>query len=139
MQFATRKRRGTPAVIIVSLIDVLIVVLIFMMVTTTFKQQAAIKVVLPKSNQPKTGARTAEKDLVVTISKTGLFFLKGDPVTSEKLEQRLKDAAAANSNLTMTISADTDTPLGQVVKVLDAASAAHIKVVNASVDSEGKK
>ena len=69
MQFATRKRRGTPAVIIVSLIDVLIVVLIFLMVTTTFKQQPALKLALPESNQQKTGA-TADA-LIVTIQKPG--------------------------------------------------------------------
>jgi biopolymer transport protein ExbD len=136
MQFATRKRRGTPAVIIVSLIDVLIVVLIFLMVTTTFKQQPALKVVLPKSSQSKTGATTSEKEVIVTIPKSGPLYFKGDPVTFEKLQQRLKEAAAANPNLTLAIRADTDAPWGQVVKVRDAANAANIKVVNASVDTE---
>jgi biopolymer transport protein ExbD len=136
MQFATRKRRGTPTVIIVALIDVLIVVLIFMMVTTTFKQQAALKVALPKSNQPKTGATTSKKEVIVTIPKSGPLYFKGDPVTFEKLAQRLKEAAAADSNLTLAIRADTDAPWGQVVKVRDAANAANIKVVNASVDSD---
>jgi biopolymer transport protein ExbD len=139
MQFATRKRRGTPAVIIVSLIDVLIVVLIFLMVTTTFKQQAALKVVLPKSNQPKTGATTAEAEVIVTIPRSGPLYFKGDPVTFEKLQQRLKEAAAANSNMTLAIRADTDAPWGQVVKVRDAASAANIRVVNASVDGAQAK
>jgi biopolymer transport protein ExbD len=136
MQFATRKRRGTPTVIIVSLIDVLIVVLIFMMVTTTFKQQAALKVALPKSNQPKTGATTSEKEVIVTIPKSGPLYFKGDPVTFEKLQQRLKEAAAGNTNLTVNIRADTDAPWGLMFKVTEAANAAHFKVVNASVDSD---
>jgi biopolymer transport protein ExbD len=136
MQFAIRKRRGTPAVIIVSLIDVLIVVLIFLMVTTTFKQQAVLKVVLPKSNEPKKGATTAGKEVTVTIPKSGPLWYEGGPVTFDKLQQRLKEAAAANPNLTMAIRADTDAPWGQVVKVRDAANAANIKIVNASVDTE---
>ena len=136
MQFAIRKRRGTPAVIIVSLIDVLIVVLIFLMVTTTFKQQPALKVVLPKSSQRKNGATTADKEVTVSIPKSGPISFEGDPVTFDKLQQRLKEAAAANPNVMMAINADTDAPWGLVVKVRDAANAANIKVVNASVDSD---
>ncbi len=118
-------------VIIVSLIDVLIVVLIFLMVTTTFKQQPALKLTLPESNQPRTGA-TADA-IIVTIPKSGPLFFKTDPVTYDALQQRLKEAAAANPNLTLAIRADNDAPWGQVVKVRDAAKAANIKNVNASV------
>jgi biopolymer transport protein ExbD len=131
MQFIIRKRRATPTVIIVSLIDVLIVVLIFLMVTTTFKQQPVLKLALPESNQPKSGA-TANA-IIVTIPKSGPLYFKTDPVTFDKLEQRLKEAAAANPNMTLAIRADTDAPWGQVVKVRDAAKAANIKNVSASV------
>jgi biopolymer transport protein ExbD len=136
MQFSDRKRRGTPAVIIVSLIDVLIVVLIFLMVTTTFKQQAALKVVLPTSNQAQRAGGGNEDKVTVSISKTGVLSLDGIPVTFDKLEQRLKEKTAVRTNLTLVIRADTEAPWGQVVKVRDAASAANIKIVNASVDSE---
>ncbi|HEY3863924.1 MAG TPA: biopolymer transporter ExbD [Verrucomicrobiae bacterium] len=139
MQFTNRKRRGPPSVIIVSLIDVLIVVLIFLMVTTTFKQTAALKVVLPKSNQPKSGATTETREVIVTIPKSGPLYFAGVPVTFEKLEQRLRENAAATNNLTLAIRADTDAPWGEVVKVRDAASAANIKVVSASVDSAAAK
>ena len=133
MQFTTRKRRGTPTVIIVSLIDVLIVVLIFLMVTTTFRQQPALKLVLPKSNQPQTGA-TADA-VIVTIPKSGPIYYKKDPVTLDKLQQYLNEAVAANPETTLAIRADTDASWGQVVKVRDAANAAHIKTVNASVET----
>ena len=57
MQFLVHKRRQTPAVIIVALIDVLIVLLIFLLATTTFKQQPSLKLALPESSQAqKTGA-----------------------------------------------------------------------------------
>jgi biopolymer transport protein ExbD len=134
MQFTARKRRGTPTVIIVSLIDVLIVVLIFLMVTTTFKQQPALKLVLPKSNQARTGGAT-ENQLIVTVTKSGLLYFKTVPVTLDKLQQRLQEAFAENPNVTLSIRGDTDAPWGQMFKVSDAANAAHIKVVNAAVDS----
>jgi biopolymer transport protein ExbD len=137
MQFATRKRRGTPAVIIVSLIDVLIVVLIFLMVTTTFKQQPALKLNLPESTQKQSGAGADSETILVTIAKNGLLYFKGgqDPVTYDKLLQRLKEAAAANPNLTLVIRGDTDAPWGQIVRVGDAAKAANIKHVGGAVSS----
>jgi biopolymer transport protein ExbD len=133
MQFTTRKRRQTPTVIIISLIDVLIVVLIFLMVTTTFKKQPAVKLVLPDSSQPKTGA--SEDGLVVTIPKQGPLYLGKDPVTPEKLKEALIEAVRANPKTTLSIRADTDAPFGQVVKVMDAAKAANIKVINADLHS----
>jgi biopolymer transport protein ExbD len=72
MQFNVHKRRQTPTVIIISLIDVLLVVLIFLMVTTTFKQQPAVRLALPESRQAKPGA--TENALVVTIPKQGTMF-----------------------------------------------------------------
>ena len=113
----------------------LIVVLIFLMVTTTFKQQAALKVVLPESSQQKGGA--TGDTVNVTISKNGLLYFNGasDPIISDKLQQKLKEAATANPSLTLAIRADTDAPWGQVVKVRDAAKAANIKSVSASVRS----
>ena len=126
MQFTTRKRRQSPTVIIISLIDVLIVVLIFLMVTTTFKQQPAVTLALPESSQPKDGA--SPNALEVTISKQGPLYLRKDPVTLEKLKEGLIEAVRANPNTTLAIRADTDAPVGQLIKVRDAAQAANIKV-----------
>ena len=128
MQFTTRKRRQPPTVIIVSLIDVLIVVLIFLMVTTTFKQQPAIALALPQSKQPREGA--AENSLIITVPKTGPLYLKTDPITMEALQQRLMEAVKRNPQTTLSIRADKDTPVGQLVRVMDAAQAANIKVAN---------
>jgi biopolymer transport protein ExbD len=138
MQFTTRKRRQTPTVIIVSLIDVLIVVLIFLMVTTTFKQQPALKLALPESSQAKAGATAGTVPVTVTIAKNGVLYFKDKdiPVTLDTLKRRLKEAAAQNPELTLSIRADTDAPWGQVVKVRDAAREANIKNVTGAVQAE---
>lgn len=137
MQFTVRKRRAAPAVIIISLIDVLIVVLIFLMVTTTFKQQPAVKLVLPESKQAKTGA--SEKiALVVTIPRQGAILLETHPVTTEQLQQRLAAAVQKNPQTTISISADENAPFGQIIKVMDAAKAANIKMVSAFTKETGK-
>ncbi len=143
MQFNRHRRRGAPTVIIVSLIDVLIVVLIFLMVTTTFKQQAALKLALPESSEEKQGA-TLERAAIVSIDKRGVLYFQSATdgganiaVPYERLEELLKQEEARNPKLVLTINADTDAPWGRVVKVRDAAKAAHIKSVNGSVKSVG--
>ena len=137
MQFTIRKRRHPPAIIIISLIDVLIVVLIFLMVTTTFKQQPAVKLALPESTQSKPGASDAV-NLVVTIPKSGPLLLGLQPVTTDKLQERLIEAVRQNPATTLSIRADTDAPFGQIIKVMDAARAAQIKTVNAFTKAQGQ-
>jgi len=131
VQFTIRKRRQPPTIIIISLIDILIVLLIFMMVTTTFKQQPALKLALPESKQtPKTGA--TEDQMIVTIARQEPYLYLGPrPVTLEKLQEELTTHAAQNPRITLAIRADTEAPFGQIVKVMDAARAAGIKMVNA--------
>ncbi|MBA4148008.1 MAG: biopolymer transporter ExbD [Verrucomicrobia bacterium] len=133
MQFTSRKRRQAPAVIIVALIDVLLVVLIFLIVSTTFKNQPAMKLALPVSSQTKDGV-SENPALVVSIAKSGSnipLHLGTQPVTFEKLEERLLESARSNPNTTLSIRADTDAPFGMIVKIMDAAKAANIKTVSA--------
>jgi biopolymer transport protein ExbD len=133
MKFTIRKRRQTPTVIIVSLIDVLIVVLIFLMVSTTFKKQPSLKLALAESNQAKSGATTDGEAVVVTIPKSGPVYFKSDPVTWDTLENRLKAAVKGNPHVRLAIHADTDAPWGHIVKVRDAAKAANVETVSADV------
>ena len=140
MRFYLRKRRQAPAVIIVALIDILIVLLIFLMVTTTFKQQPALKLALPESSQAqKTGAQESPP-LVVTVDPKGNLRLGLDlkPVTVERLEQELVTAAATTPDLKLAISADKTAPFGQIVKIMDAAKKAGIKIVNAFTKESAK-
>lgn len=133
MRFYTRQRRHAPVIIIVALIDVLIVLLIFLMVTTTFKQQPALKLALPESTQAhKTGAQE-DPPLIITVDPQGILRLgpEGKSVTPDGLKQELLAAAARTPNLKLAISADKAAPFGQIVKIMDAAKDARIKVVNA--------
>ena len=134
MQFRVRKRRSAPSIIIVSLIDVLIVVLIFMMVTTTFKQQASINLALPESKQSKAGASDTPS-LIVTVPKTGPIYLGAEPVTLDKLQEKLVAAVQKNADVKVSIRADTEAGFGQIVKVMDAARAANVKALNAFTKS----
>jgi biopolymer transport protein ExbD len=140
MKFSNRKRRQPPAIIIISLIDILIVLLIFLMVTTTFKQQPALKLVLPESKQAKQGASDSSHSLVVTIAKQEPFFHLGRyPITSDRLQQELSASVAKDPELSLSVQADADAPLGKVLRVSDAAKAAGIKIVHLLTKPGGKQ
>jgi biopolymer transport protein ExbD len=130
MKFSNRKRRQAPAIIIISLIDILIVLLIFLMVTTTFKQQPSLKLVLPESKQAKAGTFDNSHQLVVTIAKQEPYFYLGKfPITSDRLEQELRNSAVKDPEIKLSLQADTGAPFGEVIKVSDAAKAAGIKSI----------
>jgi biopolymer transport protein ExbD len=142
MRFFIRKRRSTPTIIIVALIDVLIVLLIFLMVTTTFKQQPALKLALPESTHAQKSGATEDAPLVVSIDLQGNLRLgmegEGLPVTGESLRAELLSRVKANPELRLAIRADTRAPFGQIVKVMDAAKEAKVKMVSAFTKETAK-
>jgi biopolymer transport protein ExbD len=131
MKFSERKRRHAPTIIIISLIDILIVLLIFLMVTTTFKQQPALKLVLPESKQAKAGAADTSENLVITIAKEEPYFYLGrHAVTTDRLQQQLRAAVAKDPDARVSLQPDTGAPFGQVLRIWDAAKVAGIKSIN---------
>jgi biopolymer transport protein ExbD len=130
MRFTTHKRRQAPAVIIISLIDILIVLLIFLMVTSSFRQTPALKLALPESKQPRQGT-SSDAAMIVTIAKNEpRFYLDTKLVTFQRLQEEFVIRAKKDPKVSVSIRADTDAPWGQVIRVLDAAKAANIKTIN---------
>ena len=140
MHFHVHKRRQTPAVIIVALVDVLIVLLIFLMVTTTFKQQPALKLALPESSHAEKTTAHDTVPLIISIDAQGSLRFGDDkiPVTADSLKARLVDRAQKDPDVQVAINADKAAPFGQIVKVMDAAKAAKIKMVNAFTKEAAK-
>jgi biopolymer transport protein ExbD len=138
MHFLVHKRKQTPTVIIVALIDVLIVLLIFLLVTTTFKQQSALKLALPESSQAKKSGANENPPFVVSIDDKGIYYLDKLPKTFEQLKTELVSQAAKNPNLVLAINADEKAPWGKVVKIRDAAADAKIKTLVAFTKETGK-
>lgn len=132
MRFSTRKRHQPPAIIIVSLIDILIVLLIFMMVTMTFRQRPAVKLALPESRQARRGV--TEDGVVVTVRQTEpRYYFKTRPVTLERLQESLVLEAKAQPKLKLTIDAEAKADWEHVLAAMDAAKAAKIESFGISV------
>ena len=141
MQFHAHKRRQSPTVIIVALIDVLIVLLIFLMATTSFnRQQPAIPLALPASSQAKAAGASENAPLIVSIDKDGTFRLGADrrAITLDQLKTQLQAELEKKPGLGVAINADKDSPMGQFVKVWDVAKELKVKALNLSAKEPGK-
>jgi biopolymer transport protein ExbD len=140
MQFRAHRRRQAPTVIIVALIDVLIVLLIFLMVTTTFRQQPALRLALPESSQAQKTGENESAPLVVSIDDKGGLRIGSDShaVTIDQLKSELVAQAEKKADLKVAINADKSAPFGEIIKVMDAAKEAHIKMVNAFTKDSAK-
>jgi biopolymer transport protein ExbD len=139
MNFTPHKRRRTPSVIIVSLIDVLLVVLIFLMVSSTFKQDLpALKLALPQSKIAKTGS-TDNKDFQVLVTTNFPYFFVGEkPVTLDQLQREIEAAVKRNPQVSLRIKADKQSPFGEVIRVIDAGKLANVASINAVTEKTSK-
>jgi biopolymer transport protein ExbD len=99
-----------------------------------------LRLSLPESTQAlKTGANE-DAPLVVTVDKEGNLRLGTEslPVTNDRLRSELQARAAKNPELKLAISADRAAPWGQIVKIMDAAKEAKIKIANAFMKEAAK-
>jgi biopolymer transport protein ExbD len=125
MKFAVRKRRA-PAIIIVSLVDILTILLIFFVVTTTFKKdQPEVQINLPES-------KTAEKlpaeleHAIVSVDENDGIKLDGRAMGVDELEGAVRDLPEARKS-TLALQADKKASFGTIIKVMDALKLAGVR------------
>ena len=136
MSFYVKKRR-TPVIPIVPLIDILTVLLIFFVVTTTFKKEnrsALLKIALPQASalspSVETLARTA-----LSVTADSRIFLDDRPVEIAGLAEAVSAFRQERPSAKLELKADEQAPLGTLVKVWDALAAAGLKI-NADVPTK---
>jgi biopolymer transport protein ExbD len=140
VRFFVRKRKQTPGVIIIALIDVLIVMLIFLMATTTFRQHPALKLALPESSQARKEGASPKAALVVSVDLVGDLRLGSSPkpVTPDELATALQIEKLKNPEVQLAIRADEGAPFGRIVRVMDAAKEAGVQTVSAFTRKTGQ-
>ena len=104
------------------MIDVVFLLLIFFMVTTTFSRESAIKVMLPQAEGQQ--AERHEQVLLLTINKSGQYFIDDKPLSDKSLVTLAKALRASrnNKNIPLLINADAASPVQAAISVLDVAS-----------------
>ena len=131
MQFYTRKRRS-PFINIVSLIDILAILLIFFIVTTNFrKPQPRLQINLPDAKSAEVAAVESSQPLVLCVKSAAEITLDEKPVKLEALALALQEARKTHPARSIDLQADREAPFGVVVKTLDALKAAGLKDVPA--------
>lgn len=123
MQFKEKQRRKV-LINITSLIDVLFLLLIFFMVSSTFLEQPGIKLELPHA---QSAVVVEQKDYTLFVDEDGAMFLNDQQVTTDNLEQKLKDALPKMKEGALILKADQDVAHGAVVKVMDIAKNSGVK------------
>jgi biopolymer transport protein ExbD len=137
MKFYTRKRRS-PAINIVSLIDILAILLIFFIVTTTFKKtQPQLEINLPDSKTATATTAAETEPLVLSVKDADQITLDDKAVKLDALAAGLLAARQAEPQRPVALQADRKAPFGVVVQVLDALKQAGVKNIPAFTQPEG--
>ena len=136
MAFYTKKR-SSPIIPIVSLVDILTVLLIFFIVTTTFKSQTPqVRIELPDSKTAVAAPSAKSRPTLLTIAPDGQCYLNAQPVELEKLGDAIK--AAQNDGGEVTMKADKAVPFGIIIRVLDTLKEAGIENLPAQMSEQRK-
>ena len=103
-----------------SLTDIIFLLLIFFMLTSSLVAPTALNLKLPgtsRSEAPSTGQIDN-----VAIGRQGNYYLNGERITLESLEQQLRRLSSGRrGQLTITIWPDAGRPVEYVVAVMDIA------------------
>lgn len=108
---------------IIPLVDVMLVLLIIFMVTAPLSI-GGIKVDLPLSKAR--GTNVDEDRIVLSIAKSGSYFLEKQPITDAGLEAKFKAIYEFRQKKELYIRADQDVQYGKVVYAMSAAKMAGV-------------
>lgn len=111
------RRRRTPVINIVPLVDVLTVLLFFFLVTMQFKQVSSLNITVPKIETA--GENEITEQIVIALSPEGEFYLNDQPVEKVQLENAVKLAGELTPDMPVLLIADEDVPLKHVTEVMD--------------------
>jgi biopolymer transport protein ExbD len=127
VNFYARKRKK-PTVPIITLIDILAILLIFFIVTTTFKKkESLLKVNLPRSSEMASSA-TTESRIPLALTQDGQISLGSQTLTLEQVPGALRALKQSNPDAKLEMKADSETSLGLMVKLWDAATKAGVAI-----------
>ncbi|HWY92748.1 MAG TPA: biopolymer transporter ExbD [Chthoniobacterales bacterium] len=122
------KRKRTPQIIIVSLIDIFAMLLIFFIVTTTFKTaQSELSIKLPES-KTATAANNPSEPIVLAITSDEKIVLDDHPIKSvDDLTSAIQEMQKKTPERPLAMKADQKVSFGFLVQVLDSLKKAGVK------------
>ena len=129
------RARTIAAINVTPLVDVVLVLLVILMVASTYIVAQTLKVQLPRA---KSTDGTADKPTKVELLKDGKLRWNEVPIQEAELPEKLKAAVAADSEMSLVVSADKEVQHGNVVHVLDLAKIAGVTKFAINVQQTGE-
>jgi biopolymer transport protein ExbD len=129
------RSRTIAAINVTPLVDVVLVLLVILMVASTYIVAQTLKVQLPHA---KSTDGTADKPTKVEIFKDGRLRWNEVFVPEPELAEKMKEAVAADADMSLVVSADKEVMHGTVVHVLDLAKIAGITKFAINVQQSGE-
>jgi biopolymer transport protein ExbD len=122
------KRKRTPQIIIVSLIDIFAMLLIFFIVTTTFKTaQSELSIKIPES-KTATQANNPTDPIVMAITSDEKIVLDDRSLNGvDDLASALQEVQKKSPDRPLAMKADQKVSFGFLVQVLDSLKKAGVK------------
>lgn len=124
--FRPRRRTGRGFLTGTIFLDVSLLIVAFVLATSPFVQKPGIALNLPIAVQTD-GIRF--NDMVLSITREGLFFFNDEQVTLENLSQAMRVAAQKRPGVALILEADQSTPQSTATAIYDAAAAAGFRRV----------
>ncbi len=118
------------------LTDIIFLLLIFFLLSSSFIVQPGMKIVLPQS---VTNEVPQENDrAIISIDKNEQFYLNGNLVNEEQLQQGLYDQIQQSSSKIVVIEADKDVRHELVVRAMDYARRANAQKLHIATEPISK-
>ena len=121
------------AINVTPLVDILLVVLIIFMATAPLIQKRVLKVDVPKAAHHEKAATEA---ISIILNAKRELLLSGKPVNNAGLSRFLTQAAAAQPELHVTLSADKAIAYGEIVALLDLVRGCGVRKIGLEVSSK---
>lgn len=112
-----KKHRRKAEINIVPLIDVLIVLIFFFLMTMQFRDMNVLNITPPKMETA--GKSTQTEQIVIAISKEGVFNVNGEDTTEDAIPDILQQASQQDPKPAILLMADEDVPLKHVTFIMD--------------------
>jgi biopolymer transport protein ExbD len=112
-----QRRRRTPAINIVPLVDVLTVLLFFFLVTMQFKQVSSLNITVPKIETA--GENKITEQIVIALSPEGQVYLNDQPIPKDQLRNAMQLAGELTPEMPVLLIADENVSLKHVTEVMD--------------------
>ncbi len=132
-RFLPRRRTGRGFLTGTVFLDAALLLIAFVLALSPFVLKPGITVNLPQA-APATGIRF--HDMVLTVTPDGQMFFNDERVQPDRLEEALREGAAAHSGAALILQMDQTLPQTEAVVLYDAAARAGFRQVFIAVNTE---